>query len=227
MSSYVELFQLRPLPNSTDLEDAHMIIDEGYGSGGAWPAVMEQALSVHTDRSLWQQYHSLAAVGLMYRDDAHVSGVVLDEPTPPVQAAQAFVRGFMQQIEPVQLAYSRGMSSERMLSFIIQHYDSQGFEKLKDRDEREAVEAEYVQALGQYGLELLGDGATNYVEKWAAQVYPNNTRLARIFSLGHGAMAFSASNLQRGINERVIESSRIDLDTEAQKIIFNDTGESH
>lgn len=233
MSLYSRLIDLRPLPGPQEYREAHEMTDESFGKGGSWEDVTSQFPVLNRDKELKAQFVAAAKYGLLLNEN-ELNDRTYSEDVPHYLVGRAFAQGFFQQITPSQLVYSSKYSLANGLSILNAHYAAQDFEKLKDKYAEEATKeriktfnSQYVYALGTQGLSKIGEGASDYIERWADDAYPADVRLSRAFCLGHGAMIMCAMKYQAGLNEYLIgvASQSVNLDDEAMSIFSNDTTE--
>lgn len=228
MSYYSQLPSLRPLPDPELYGQAHEMCEELFGKGGSWENVTSQVPLLNRDEALKSQYLTVAQYGRFLRED-EIDDRSYSEQVPRFLIGKAFAQGFFQQIIPSQLVYSSKYSLTNGISVLQAQHTGQNFEGKQDMSDpltaRENVKihnSQYIYALGAHGLSKVGDVATDYIEKWAADAYPADDRLSRAFSLGHGAMIICAQNYQTGLNDYLLNLARqnVNLDDEVVAI-FN------
>lgn len=235
MSLYSRLTDLRPLPHAEQYLSAHKMTDQSFGKGGSWENVTSQYPVLNRDKELKAQFVAVAKYGLLLSEE-DLRDRPYSEDAPRFLIGRAFAQGFFQQVAPSQLVYSDKYSLAKGLGILNKHYAAQDFDKLLDPDDElsarqrlKTFSGQYVYALGAQGLSKIGEGSTDYIEKWADEAYPADVRLSRAFCLGHGAMLMCGMKYQAGLNEYLIgvASQSVDLDDEVVSILSRDKTEDN
>lgn len=175
---------------------------------------------VTVDKGLEMQDSALAYYGLRFVDPA------LDfDDEEAYDACYAYINGYMATSEVGDLAFTTPHTFRDRLSSLEQWFQQES--GALDGDGKDILDDErrILEQFGVYGLRQLGAAATNVLQGWANEVYPERERFARAFCLGSGTLVACGVLHQRTMNYQAAARAEIksDFDTELQKLL-NDGG---
>ncbi len=212
-------FEFLPIPQSRDFDAAFTTVDEIYRRQGGPTTVAHGESSV-----------SIADEEAMRRDMALASYSTLfipyesDQTDPHVyDPAHAFSRGFSMAYPVNDILYENRYGFDEYYSSLNGWMVAQGTENIPDDRAWFEVNALLVQKYGEGGLELLGEQAASIVEDWSDRLYTNPS-LARVFTMGCGALAMSGVIHQRSINEYTVKTAGFaaGLDRDLEALLMGD-----
>jgi len=118
---------------------------------------------------------------------------------PMYRSTHAFKHGFMSGFAVAEIAHDGLIDHMGILGSIQSQLDAR-FGENGEQDEWE----EYLFSMGEYGLGVIGNDATNEVESWSEE-YVRDVRLQRIYKLGVGATLYAANLIHQGYIEKITE----------------------
>lgn len=225
--------KLQPHPTTDEYIAAYEILDESFGTEGAWINVMRSADVAANSPQQTGLRNEIIAFGKFLRgeelaEDEAIFDDFEKEKEKLLEKSRigiAFYQGFRQQLDAVQLLNSHSIVLEDALKILRQHHVGRNIEQTTDESVNEMLKSRFLMSVGRHGLSLVGLKASSFIDKWAHDVYVDERKLQKAFSLGHGAMIVCGADYQKVINDMIIEKwgQEGELDRELGLLLGVDT----
>lgn len=229
--------ELHPIPQPNDYHAAYDMYDqEVKEEGGVWVEVMRRSTGAIHSESLKRQQLSIAEFGLLLEPVGEEG--IQDK---YLRRHHAFARGYFQQFSPLTMLYQGKIEVETMLDVAHDLARTQKFGEIENDEDRHFVQRQYVESMGMYGLSIIGEPASHFIDNWAQEIYPdsadyyadldykdaNSEDLRKIYALGHGLMVMCGIKYQEAINDTAVRmiGEVINFEEEAGLLGLKDTGE--
>lgn len=196
-------FEFSPVPQPSDFDSAFAQIDNAVQlEGGAAVVVGGEATFSVVDQRAFEQDMALAL--------AHYSTLLIpyeaDRDDPEVYApAHAFSRGFLMAMPVNDVLYDSRYEFQDYYSSLNAWMVACGTENIQDERQWFEANALLLRKYGEGGLERIGQGSTNAIERWGSTLFVDPS-LSRIFAIGCGALAMSGIIHQNSVNDYAIRA---------------------
>lgn len=199
--------EIKELPQEEQYFKAYRATDRLFESRQGIRNVAEnRLLDVEFDPRLQTYDNMLRPFGEYFADEA--AG---DEAR--IESANAYVEGFMLTEYVTTYLQLGGESTSEKIRHLSHWNAMLDTRYAESEEEARELERANIEQFGGFGLSQLDRRSTLILETWATKLHGEQTRNARIFALGSGAMIAAGISRQSFINDRIIEGHVEGIDT--------------